>query len=66
MVKYTEKQIKEAVDIAIGDDGFRGKEVIEILKVMNKEKEINMITKSKNNKKKTLNMTSCIGYRGEK
>ena len=38
MVKYTEKQIKEAVDIAIGDDGFRGKEVIEILKVMNKEK----------------------------
>ena len=24
MVKYTEKQIKEAVDIAIGDDGFRG------------------------------------------
>tara|TARA_R100000458_G_C8236657_1_gene216817 strand:- start:326 stop:526 length:201 start_codon:yes stop_codon:yes gene_type:complete len=66
MVKYTEKQIKEAVDIAIGDDGFRGKEVIEILKVMNKEKEINMITKSKNNKKKTQNMISCIGYRGEK
>ena len=24
--------IKEAVDIAIGDDGFRGKEVVEILK----------------------------------
>ena len=38
MVKYTEKQIKEAVDIAIGDDGFRSKEVIQILKVMNKEK----------------------------
>ena len=38
MVKYTKEQIKEAVDIVIGDDGFRGKEVIEILKVMNKEK----------------------------
>ena len=37
MVKYTEEQIREAVDIAIGDDGFRGKEVIEILKVMVKE-----------------------------
>ena len=37
MVKYTEEQIKEAGDIAIGDDGFRGKEVIEILKVMAKE-----------------------------
>ena len=40
MVKYTEEQIKIAVDIAIGDDGFRGKEVIEILKVMNKEERL--------------------------
>ena len=32
MPKYTEKQIKEAVDIVIGDDGFRGNEVIEVLK----------------------------------
>jgi len=40
MVKYTKEQIKEAVDIVIGDDGFRGKEVIEVLKVMNKEKRL--------------------------
>ena len=36
MVRYTEEQIKEAVDIAIGDDGFRSKEVIAILKVLTK------------------------------
>jgi hypothetical protein len=29
---YTIKEIKNAVDIVIGDDGFRSKEVIEILK----------------------------------
>ena len=28
--------IKEAVDIVIGDDGFRGKEVIEILEAEDK------------------------------
>ena len=37
MLKYSEEEIKEAVDIAIGDDGFRSKEVIEILKVMKRE-----------------------------
>jgi len=31
MVKYTEEQIRFAVDIAIGDDGHRSKEVIDIL-----------------------------------
>ena len=31
------KEIREAVDFATGDDGFRGKEVIEILKQMRKE-----------------------------
>ena len=34
---YTISQIKEAVDIAIGDDGFRSKEVIEILRLDNEE-----------------------------
>ena len=29
--KYTAEEIREAVDIATGDDGFRGKEVISIL-----------------------------------
>ena len=30
--KYTIEEIKNAVDIVIGDDGFRSKEVIEVLK----------------------------------
>ena len=30
--KYTAEEIREAVDIATGDDGFRSKEVISILK----------------------------------
>ena len=34
------KQIREAVDITIGDDGFRSKEVIEILKLMKKEESM--------------------------
>ena len=29
--KYTTEEIREAVDIATGDDGFRSKEVISIL-----------------------------------
>ena len=29
---YTQEQIREAVDIVIGDDGFRSKEVIQVLK----------------------------------
>ena len=31
------REIKYAVDFATGDDGFRSKEVIEILKQMKKE-----------------------------
>ena len=34
------KEIREAVDITIGDDGFRSKEVIEILKCMKREKSM--------------------------
>ena len=30
---YTKEQIQYAVDVATGDDGFRGKEVIEILRL---------------------------------
>ena len=29
---YSKEEVKEAVDIVIGDDGFRSKEVIEVLK----------------------------------
>jgi len=36
-MKFTKQQIREAVDIVIGDDGFRSKEVIEILEMMTKE-----------------------------
>ena len=32
MESFTQEQIREAVDIAVGDDGHRSKEVIEILK----------------------------------
>ena len=35
--KYTVEEIQTAVDIVIGDDGFRGKEVIEVLKVIKKQ-----------------------------
>ena len=31
------EEVREAVDITIGDDGFRSKEVIEILKQMREE-----------------------------
>ena len=39
------EEIREAVDITIGDDGFRSKEVIEILKQMREENK-NATTKS--------------------
>ena len=39
MIKYTKEEIKFAVDIAIGDDGHRSKEVIAILEAENEEKE---------------------------
>ena len=29
---YSKEEVREAVDIVIGDDGFRSKEVIEVLK----------------------------------
>tara|TARA_R100000329_G_C7468026_1_gene164867 strand:+ start:291 stop:413 length:123 start_codon:yes stop_codon:yes gene_type:complete len=34
---YSEQLIKEAVDIVIGDDGMRSKEVIEVLRMLKKE-----------------------------
>lgn len=34
---YTIPQIKEAIDIALGDDGFRSKEIIEILRLEHKD-----------------------------
>jgi len=36
---FSLEEIKLAVDIAIGDDGFRGREVCDILKVFWKERE---------------------------
>lgn len=36
---YSEQLIKEAVDIVIGDDGMRSKEVIEILRLLKKENQ---------------------------
>ena len=34
MKKYSEVDIREAVDIVIGDDGMRAREVIEVLEYM--------------------------------
>ena len=44
MVLFTKEEVRSAVDIVIGDDGFRSKEVIEILKIMKKKEN-----RSKNN-----------------
>ena len=33
---YSEQLIKEAVDIVIGDDGMRSKEVLEVLRILKK------------------------------
>jgi len=38
-MKFTKQQIREAVDIVIGDDGFRSKEVIETLEMFAKEEK---------------------------
>jgi len=35
---YTAGQVKEAVDIVIGDDGMRSKEVLEVVKELKNEK----------------------------
>jgi len=52
--KYTAEEIREAVDIATGDDGFRSKEVISILetnvKQNTKEYLKERITKNDNQK----------------
>jgi len=39
MQKYSEEQIKLAVNIVIGDDGLRSKEVIEVLRQLKQEEE---------------------------
>ena len=36
---FSLEEIKLAVDIAIGDDGFRSKEVIEVLNTFDEERE---------------------------
>ena len=34
---YDEELIKEAVDIVIGDDGYKSAEALEVLKLLNQE-----------------------------
>ena len=36
---YSKEEVRAAVDIVIGDDGFRSKEVIEVLNTFDEEKE---------------------------
>ena len=38
-MRYSEEDIREAVDIAIGDDGYKSNEVIEILKELRSTNE---------------------------
>ena len=40
---YTKEEIRWAVDIVIGDDGFRSKEVIEVLKTSDESVENNYL-----------------------
>ena len=48
--KYTIEEIREAVDISTGDDGFRSKEVISILETdVKKNTEDYLKGKEKNN-----------------
>ncbi len=39
-MEYSEEDIREAVDIAIGDDGYKSNKVIEILKQLRSEQSI--------------------------
>ena len=39
MVLFTKEEVRSAVDIVIGDDGFRSKEVIEVLNTFDEERE---------------------------
>ena len=53
------REIKEAVDFAVGDDGFRSNEVIELLKQMREENKnattkSNKQTKSRNDNKRPI------------
>ena len=40
-------------------------QINEIMLMLEDKKEITVVSKWQNDKKKTKNMTSCIGYRGE-
>ena len=62
---FSLEEIKLAVDIAIGDDGFRGKEVCDILKVFWKEREEeacrNRGGKVSGKRGKICSSTNCLG-----
>jgi len=48
--KYTAEEIREAVDIATGDDGFRSKEVISILETNVKQNTEEYLRAKQNDK----------------
>ena len=52
--KYTIEEIREAVDISTGDDGFRSKEVISILETDVEKNTRNYIEKKKQEELKTI------------
>ena len=62
---YTLPQIKEAVDIAVGDDGFRSEEVIEILKQSEKsryEDTLDRVRETKMGVKVSSQPTSNVSF----
>ena len=42
---YNEELIKEAVDIVIGDDGYKSEEVLEVLKLLKQKYQNEMATR---------------------
>tara|TARA_R110000796_G_scaffold90152_5_gene193866 strand:- start:5355 stop:5549 length:195 start_codon:yes stop_codon:yes gene_type:complete len=59
---FSLEEIKLAVDIAIGDDGLRGKEVCDILKVFWKEREEEAEFKMQNQQAQNYKEKIAIEY----
>jgi len=59
---FSLEEIKLAVDIAIGDDGHRGKEVCDILKVFWKEREEEAQLRMQNQQAQDYKEKIAIGY----
>ena len=59
---FSLEEIKLAVDIAIGDDGFGGREVCDILKVFWKEREEEAELRTQNQQAQDYKEKIASGY----